>query len=286
MVASAFSLMSLHDYCRAVGSAREVVATPNSVYRPKTEPSHNPRLPDFADDPDRTVLPGFASRERNRDAFSLGFDASRDLFLARLDDVIVERWTWQGTECFRIFVDRSIALSEPYIAHYKAEWVNPRRPGGYWVRPGRQATLGASISRVPSRREGVSPMTMRVPAALAPLGFESVTMAGKPVVDQIDLFAEAEAIVLPHGAAGTNLAATRPGTLVVECHPPSLLNPTFWQVAQVLHQRYGLVVADPASGNESHSVHPSPDYLADMRIDPAKLLRVVTTGLQDDRREP
>jgi hypothetical protein len=58
-----------------------------------------------------------------------------------------------------------------------------------------------------------------VEEALAALGFVALTMAGRPLAEQLRLVAQAEAIVAPHGAALTLLLAARPGTAVFELLP-------------------------------------------------------------------
>lgn len=122
MPVTPFRFLSVHSYCRPVETASEVLSTPNSVYRPPPDAPTEFTPPDFFDESDRQHAEALASRERNRDSFNVGFDASQDHFLARLDDVTIQRWTIAGTECFRIFIDRGVALSEPFNAHYKADW--------------------------------------------------------------------------------------------------------------------------------------------------------------------
>jgi capsular polysaccharide biosynthesis protein len=55
-----------------------------------------------------------------------------------------------------------------------------------------------------------------VRALLEPAGFETVFMEGRSVAEQAELFAAADVIVAPHGAAMANLVFCRPGTVVVE----------------------------------------------------------------------
>ncbi|MEM9702040.1 MAG: glycosyltransferase family 61 protein [Planctomycetota bacterium] len=67
-------------------------------------------------------------------------------------------------------------------------------------------------------------------------GFEWITMSGRTVAQQATLFASAEAIVSPHGAALTNLAFCRPRTRVAE-----IFNPNFWNLCyQTLAERVGI----------------------------------------------
>jgi hypothetical protein len=356
MPLASFRFLSIHTLCTPAASVAEAVGTPNSIHRFPPEPAIGFALPDPVDAADAQAAALLASRQRNRETFSVGFDASHDHFFARLDDVVIERASLRGHACFRIFIDRGVALSEPYQAHYKADWPAMRTPDAvhlqlegeavpvylheeldvdvvidepvlslldkhaanyyHWmceVLPRLQAreadaglaaapvlvndtarsafhaqTLAALGARplmpfrwrrarfktlyVPSfltsgevarrlrpafawlrQRLGPTPAGDRprrlyvsrddagqrrvandaeVAAALAGLGFARVTLAGRSVAEQLDLFAGAEAIVLPHGAAGANLAAASPGTLVVECQPASLLNPSYWMLAR------------------------------------------------------
>lgn len=50
-------------------------------------------------------------------------------------------------------------------------------------------------------------------------GFELLTMDGRTVAEQVELFADAAIVVAPHGAALTNLLFARPGLEVVELLP-------------------------------------------------------------------
>jgi capsular polysaccharide biosynthesis protein len=312
--------------------------------------------------------------------------------------VVVERATFAGNECFRIFLDRGVALSEPFNAHYKADWPLVRTFDGIFVDYGDQripvylhnaeepevtfhepavymldkgasnyyhwmcevfprlwaqaavpellrfpmivndqtltpfqhetlvSALGsAEMIAFPGRcvrfkrlyvssflssgecaprlrdwtarlfphddRESASP-TRRLYISrgdasrrrvvneeetwgvLERLGFERVVPGALSVAEQMALFAGAEAVVLPNGAAAANLAATPPGALVVEFQPTVLLNPGVWTVARAMDHRYGLVTTPDSNGRER-------DYFVDMTVDPGKLLRVVEAGLAE-----
>ncbi len=399
-----FRFLSVHAYCHRVASPEAVLATPNSVYRPEPDAPNSFDAPDFVDDSDRRHAEALVSPERNRDTFGVGLDASQDHFLARLDDVTVERWTLAGTECFRIFVDRGVALTEPFTAHYKADWplvrahdtifadykgqrvpiylhdeqepevvfndpavymldknasnyyhwmcevlprlwacaavpelsrlpmvVNdqnlstfqrqtlgtmlgsaqlvafpwraarfkrlylssfltsgecaPRLRG--WISQFRQRAGAAPADARPrrlyvSRSDAVRRRVLNEDdtwAALSRLGFERVTPGTLSVAAQLDLFANAEAVVLPNGAAAANLPATPPGALVVEFQPVVLLNPGVWPVARAMGHRYALVTTADSRGKV-------PDYEIDMTIDTAKLTRVVEAGLAERTAAP
>jgi hypothetical protein len=391
---ASFQFLSVHAACRAVDSAEAVLAEPNAIFRLPPEPGLDLRRPDFFDPADAGEADRLASTDRGRSHFCIGFDSSQDHFLAGLDDVIVERRTLRGFECFRIFLDRGVALSEPVNAHYKADWPAMREFDGVaidfqgervpvylhevrepditieepvlylldknaasyyhwmcevlprlWARDAApalrslpmlvgdgamtafqhqtlvatgaakvmpfawrsarfkrlylpsflssgevarrlrpwfarlRALLGGGhaggprrlyVSRDDAQRRRVT-NDAELAAALRPLGFERVTLEGRSVAEQLGLFAGAEAIVMPHGAAGANLPAVPVGALLVECHPSRLLNPCYWLMARAMDLAYGLV----AAGEPDEGV----DFSADMTIDPQKLLRVVGAGL-------
>jgi capsular polysaccharide biosynthesis protein len=126
------------------------------------------------------------------------------------------------------------------------------------------------VSREDAQRRRMS-NDAEVAAALRPLGFERVTLEARSVAEQLDLFAGAEAIVLPHGAAGANLPAAPAGALLVECHSARLLNPCYWLMARAMDLAYGFV----ADGEGTEGV----DYAADLTVNPQKLLRVLEAGL-------
>jgi capsular polysaccharide biosynthesis protein len=83
-----------------------------------------------------------------------------------------------------------------------------------------------------------------VMAVLRDYGFTPVRFAGMGLRDQARLFASAEAIVAPHGAALANLVYCRPGTKVIECFPSLYVNFCYWPVAAGNALSYGYVIGD------------------------------------------
>jgi len=92
-------------------------------------------------------------------------------------------------------------------------------------------------------------------AALAPLGFESVTLSGKSAIEQIRLFQSADIIVAPHGAGNTNILFAPEDCIVMELLGPSLYSWCYMAVASAIGQVYGYLgcaetgvdlVVDPA----------------------------------------
>lgn len=75
-------------------------------------------------------------------------------------------------------------------------------------------------------------------------GFRILDPGALTVAQQAALFANAEAIVSPHGSAMTNLAFCRPGTLVLELFPPDYLDVSFWTAATTTACRYHAIVGE------------------------------------------
>lgn len=71
----------------------------------------------------------------------------------------------------------------------------------------------------------------QVVQSLEKYGFTTVSMDGKSLREQIQIFASAEAIVAPHGAALTNLLFIQPGTKVIELFPYGYVNNCFYALA-------------------------------------------------------
>jgi capsular polysaccharide biosynthesis protein len=93
---------------------------------------------------------------------------------------------------------------------------------------------------------------------LASRGFEVVDPGGHPVAEQIRMFAEAECIVSPHGAALTNLLFASPGASVVEILAPNYVDVSYWKLADCipgLSYRYLLGAGkQPRAGREEVAV--------------------------------
>jgi Glycosyltransferase 61 len=97
-----------------------------------------------------------------------------------------------------------------------------------------------------------------VVALLAKRGFEVVDPGAHPAAEQIRMFAEAEYIVSPHGAALTNLLFASPGAAVVEILAPNYVDVSYWKLADCvpgLTYRYLLGMGKrPRTGREEVAV--------------------------------
>ena len=90
--------------------------------------------------------------------------------------------------------------------------------------------------RQAKRRKIVNESELR--EVLRSRGFQTVYLEQLPLVEQIRLFAGAEAIVAAHGAGLTNLLFARPETAVLEIGTPDRLLHCFYNLAWQGKQRY------------------------------------------------
>ncbi|BBH16373.1 hypothetical protein Back2_06600 [Nocardioides baekrokdamisoli] len=100
---------------------------------------------------------------------------------------------------------------------------------------------------------GTAPRTRRVveEERLLPMleqrGFVCIAPEKLSPQEQIDVFAGAEVIVGPHGAALTNLLWIQPGTRVLELFHPGYVNAAFWSITEAIGGiRYEYLIADGA----------------------------------------
>lgn len=99
-------------------------------------------------------------------------------------------------------------------------------------------------------------------------GFEVVSMDGKTLGEQARLFAGAEAIVAPHGAALTNLLFANSGAKVVELFPQGFVNNCYYVLSNYAKADYFYV-----QGETIPQTHVDPHHF-DMYIDIEKLEQI------------
>jgi len=113
----------------------------------------------------------------------------------------------------------------------------------------RDAFLGAArpfgsrrllVLRRGSRRIGEETALVE---ALRPFGFEPVRLETLSFVEQIGAFADAEAVVAPHGAGLSNLVWCRRETRVLELLPANYLHPCFRVLAAAVGLQHEFVIA-------------------------------------------
>jgi hypothetical protein len=85
-------------------------------------------------------------------------------------------------------------------------------------------------------------------------GFEIYTLSDLQVSEQVELFAEAETIVAPHGAGLVNLIFST-DSKVLELTPRDLVFPFFQCLANHLGHRYDYLYCDREDGNLKVDVH-------------------------------
>jgi capsular polysaccharide biosynthesis protein len=107
-------------------------------------------------------------------------------------------------------------------------------------------------------------------------GFEKVELERLPFAAQVELFANAEAVVAPHGAGLSNLVFSRPGTRVVELFSPAYVNVCYWALGEQVGAEYRYLLGEGAAPPEfvdPHHAH------ADLVVDPKRLERALTAAL-------
>jgi capsular polysaccharide biosynthesis protein len=111
-------------------------------------------------------------------------------------------------------------------------------------------------------------------------GFARVQPESMGIQEQIDLFAAAEVIVAPHGAALTSLVFTSPGVRVLEMFTASYVNSAYWAILQSIpdtHYRY-LVDGDTAKYGPGNAMN---DVMADIDLTPQAVADAVDQLLAD-----
>ena len=76
-------------------------------------------------------------------------------------------------------------------------------------------------------------------------------------LEQVALFAGAELIVAPHGAALTNLVFSSPKTSVIELFSPNYVNICYWSISNLGNLRYSYILGEgkrPSSYKDLHQV--------------------------------
>lgn len=162
--------------------------------------------------------------------------------------------------------------------HFQADHlVVPALPGGE-LRPSRHAVrflrslfgtaADAPVRRLYVSRADASARRVRNESALIdaliPLGFEPVTLAGRTVEQQADLFASAHIVCGPHGAGFTNVAFCQPGAALVELMPSGYQVQCFETLAAAAGVRYSRLVVDDTPTESSIDPGRTHDMVADI----------------------
>jgi capsular polysaccharide biosynthesis protein len=107
-----------------------------------------------------------------------------------------------------------------------------------------------------------------VQAMLARSGFETVTLSGMSMREQVALFAAAEVVVAPHGAGLANIVFCPPEARVIELGAPRYVKGCFFDLACKTALDYRLV---PAQGTDRTTDHGWTYQHEDFSVDLAAL---------------
>lgn len=96
-------------------------------------------------------------------------------------------------------------------------------------------------------------------------GFTKVTLESLTVVEQINLFANVEVVISPHGSGLSNLVFSNPGIKVLELLAPSYIHFCFWVLSNHMqHDYYYLVGKGDLVLDEPAHYHYKDDILVDL----------------------
>lgn len=119
-----------------------------------------------------------------------------------------------------------------------------------WLRRKLPPTAVPDLPRRIFLTRGDLPNTRRYveEAALLPelekRGFFRLDAGTLTVQEQINVFANAEIVVAPHGAGLTNITFSQPGVKVLEMFPATYVHLGLWSIAQAIGAEYRYLVAD------------------------------------------
>ncbi|MBF0335870.1 MAG: glycosyltransferase family 61 protein, partial [Alphaproteobacteria bacterium] len=181
---------------------------------------------------------------------------TRSLERAGLDPAKVEWLGHETVSCERLILPSRLC---------RTGWVSPLATT--WLR---RALMGPRrfLQRLPGRggrrlfvsRQDTANRRMlnedAVFAACRPHGFERVSLAGLTLDEQIALFAQARAVVAPHGAGMVNAVFMAPGALVVDLMSGSYLNPGIWTLCAACGHSYQPLVGPPARDGGDYEFPP------------------------------
>lgn len=79
---------------------------------------------------------------------------------------------------------------------------------------------------------------------LSQYGFQTVFLEAMSVSERVSLFAQAKAIVAPHGSGLANLAFCEPQTTVIELFSPNYLRTDYWAISKHLRLNHCYLIGD------------------------------------------
>jgi hypothetical protein len=170
----------------------------------------------------------------------------------------LNRWQWESLAMLGLEKVPLVSLGERHLQAellYFPSYIGAPSPHPESCRWLRERLLPATPAAGPRQRLYVSrcrAQTRRVrdEEALLPVlrdfGFEVIVSEELSFAEQIRRFSTAEAIVGPHGAGLTNLLFAPPECKVLEIFEPAYVPLMYYFIADILHQEYWYLIAQPA----------------------------------------
>ncbi|MDJ1493378.1 glycosyltransferase family 61 protein [Cytophagaceae bacterium DM2B3-1] len=112
-----------------------------------------------------------------------------------------------------------------------------------------------------------------VKAALEPHGFTFVSMEGKTMQQEADIFGNADVIIAVHGSALHNTIFSRPGTKVVEIFPYDYFEASNFVISNYGGFDYYYMIGEPLGSDTNPNTYEDRN-ITDIRVDAKKLLRL------------
>lgn len=81
-------------------------------------------------------------------------------------------------------------------------------------------------------------------ARLSPYGFVPIVLESLSFLEQVALFANAKAIIAPHGAGLTNTLFCKPGTQLIEIFSPDMISVNYWVVSNIRGLDYAYLMGE------------------------------------------
>lgn len=133
----------------------------------------------------------------------------------------------------------SFTCDTGHFARWQVEWLQKKFGSGNHVNKSRRLYLNrrnVSYRKVENESE--------IETFLKLYGFESIDPGDYSVQEQVRLFAEAEILVAPHGAALANIVFCQPGTKVVELLHPKAVNLMYWTLSETIGLHYSYILGE------------------------------------------
>lgn len=173
------------------------------------------------------------------------------LALLNVENPIIDAGLYQAVTAPEIFAPAIPASGTPWATNFLREKFLPKIPVTAHKR-----RLYISRQDAEKRRIVNEDAVMGL---LSTYGFERVELARIPLLDQMSLFRNAEAIVAPHGAGLSHSVFCDPNTPLLECFAPSFVNPCYFHVASQIGLNYAYLF-----GEQEQNDAIDPDFVVDL----------------------